>query len=154
MVTVNIVGLVFNTLCLREVEATFFQVFISCHTLLSAQRSPCSDRKGLGLTSDHFRHFPLIALTSGGSCHHRGCYCHDGIFHRRRTRGKPPCLIDPFINKFILWRIFLSFHCRSFGFGQVLSPLLQQLDHPARILDKCRICYPHCSIRFTPWRTR
>ena len=28
VVTINIVGLVFNTLCLREVEATFFQVFI------------------------------------------------------------------------------------------------------------------------------
>jgi GDP-fucose transporter C1 len=28
VVTVNIVGLVFNTLCLREVEATFFQVFV------------------------------------------------------------------------------------------------------------------------------
>jgi solute carrier family 35 (GDP-fucose transporter), member C1 len=26
VVTINIVGLVFNTLCLREVEATFFQV--------------------------------------------------------------------------------------------------------------------------------
>src|SRR6267154_508834 len=29
VVTINIVGLVFNTLCLREVEATFFQVSIS-----------------------------------------------------------------------------------------------------------------------------
>jgi len=28
VVTINIVGLVFNTLCLREVEATFFQVLI------------------------------------------------------------------------------------------------------------------------------
>ncbi len=28
VVTINIVGLVFNTLCLREVEATFFQVRI------------------------------------------------------------------------------------------------------------------------------
>jgi GDP-fucose transporter C1 len=28
VVTINIVGLVFNTLCLREVEASFFQVLI------------------------------------------------------------------------------------------------------------------------------
>jgi len=29
VVSINIIGLVFNTLCLREVEATFFQVLIS-----------------------------------------------------------------------------------------------------------------------------
>jgi solute carrier family 35 (GDP-fucose transporter), member C1 len=29
VVSINIIGLVFNTLCLREVEATFFQVFIN-----------------------------------------------------------------------------------------------------------------------------
>ena len=35
VVTINIVGLVFNTLCLREVEATFFQVLIQiCFFLL------------------------------------------------------------------------------------------------------------------------
>jgi len=34
VVTINIVGLVFNTLCLREVEATFFQVFIYTHLVL------------------------------------------------------------------------------------------------------------------------
>ncbi|KAI0296266.1 hypothetical protein BC826DRAFT_1091211 [Russula brevipes] len=31
VVTINIVGLVFNTLCLREVEATFFQVLTNLH---------------------------------------------------------------------------------------------------------------------------
>ena len=29
VVAINIVGLVFNTLCLREVEATFFQVLLA-----------------------------------------------------------------------------------------------------------------------------
>jgi solute carrier family 35 (GDP-fucose transporter), member C1 len=33
VVTINIVGLVFNTLCLREVEATFFQVRIRIFSL-------------------------------------------------------------------------------------------------------------------------
>ncbi len=116
--------------------------------------NPRSDRKRLGPTSDHFCDFLLIALTSGDSCHRCSCYCHAGVFHRRRTRGQPPCLIDPVGNKFILWRIFFPFHRHSFGLSQVLSFLLQQLHHPARILDECRICYPHRSIRFTPWRTR
>jgi hypothetical protein len=38
VVAINIVGLVFNTLCLREVEATFFQVII---TIFSSE-SPSS----------------------------------------------------------------------------------------------------------------
>ena len=154
VVTVNIVGLVFNTLCLREVEATFFQVFVRRPVFYYQLIDPRSDRKRLGLTPDHFSHLPLVAFSSCNSCDHRSWYRHGGIFHRRRTRGQPPCLIDPLINKPVLRRIFFPIHCYSLGLSQVLSPLLQQFNHPARVLDQCGICDPHCSIRFTPWRTR
>ena len=41
VVTINVIGLVFNTLCLREVEATFFQVKI--HISLLSPSSSGSD---------------------------------------------------------------------------------------------------------------
>jgi hypothetical protein len=87
VVSINIIGLVFNTLCLREVEATFFQVFISFSDLRRPTQSYSSDCKRPGLTLDHCRHPYKISPTSGHPCHYRSWSRHHGIFHRCHPRG-------------------------------------------------------------------
>jgi hypothetical protein len=148
VVSINIVGLVFNMFCLREVEATFFQVLISFRVIRIAglnHHSP-PDRKRLSLASHHLCRFLDISLTSDDSCHCRSRHCHDGILHRRRTGRQPSCIFHSVYHQFILWCIFLTLHRCSFCLGQVLFDLLQQLNDPTRILDKCRFCRPPLSI--------
>jgi GDP-fucose transporter C1 len=49
VVAINIVGLVFNTLCLREVEATFFQVLLTFFPSVQFNLSPPQIARGLVL---------------------------------------------------------------------------------------------------------
>jgi len=82
VVTINVIGLVFNTLCLREVEATFFQVgYISVfYHLRRPAQTQSSDCKGLGLTVDYCYHPRQISPTAGFPCHSRSWSCHHRIF--------------------------------------------------------------------------
>lgn len=84
VVAINIVGLVFNTLCLREVEATFFQVLLSVFSLprRPAQFGSSSDCKRLSLTLDHCYHPRQISPTPSGPCYSCSRSRHHRIFHR------------------------------------------------------------------------
>jgi hypothetical protein len=151
VVTINIVGLVFNTLCLREVEATFFQVLIIFFSpRCSTQYRFLSDCKRLGLALDYCRHLRHDSLSPFNPCHHCSWHSFHGIFRRCRTNRKHSRCRNPIAHQSILRRIFLSGHCYSYGPNQVLSPLLQQLDYPTRLLDKCGFCDPRCSVCVAP----
>ena len=154
VVAINIIGLVFNTLCLREVEATFFQVRITVsdpHPLAQSQSSQDCKRLGPALNDCCYSH--QVSPTTGDPCHSRSWYRHHRIFRWCHTRRQPPCLSYSITYKSTLRRIFLSFDCDSFGLGQVVSFLLQQLDHPTCILDECRFCDAACPICVASWRT-
>jgi hypothetical protein len=90
VVTINIVGLVFNTLCLREVEATFFQVSISSLFSFSfpTQYRFSSDRKRLGLALDHCRHLRHDSRSPFSPCDHRNWDSQPRFFRRCRTNGQ------------------------------------------------------------------
>ncbi len=90
VVTINIVGLVFNTLCLREVEATFFQVSISSFFSFSfptQYRFP-SDCKRLGFALDHCRHLRHDSRSPFNPCDHRNWNSQHRFFRRCRTNGQ------------------------------------------------------------------
>ncbi len=58
VVSVSIAGLVFNTLCLRDVEASFFQVFVKPLMYVTiADTIVISDCARLGLTAHYPRFF-------------------------------------------------------------------------------------------------
>jgi len=81
VVAINIVGLVFNTLCLREVEATFFQVLSAFYLPRPAQSQHSSDCKRLGLALDHCCHPRQVSPTAGDPCYSCSRTRHHGIFH-------------------------------------------------------------------------
>ena len=90
VVTINIVGLVFNTLCLREVEATFFQVltrFFSSHPVCPTEYRFLPDCKRLGLALDYCRHLCHVSLSPFGPCPHGSRDSHHRIFRRCCTNG-------------------------------------------------------------------
>ena len=150
VVTINIVGLVFNTLCLREVEATFFQVPISIiFSRPVVQLNTDSDCKRLGLAIDYCRYLRHDSLSPFSPCHHRSWHSHHWIFCRCRTNGQHSCCRNSITHQSILRRVFLSGHCYSYGPDQVLSPLLQQFDNTTRILDECGFGDPRCSVCVT-----
>jgi hypothetical protein len=109
-------------------------------------QSQSSDCKRFGFALDHCRHPCKISPTSGYPYHFRSWSCHHGIFRRCHTRRQHSRVLDTIVEESSLRRVFLAFHCRSLSVGQVVSVVLQQLDHRTCILDECRFCYPACSI--------
>lgn len=134
VVLVNIIGLIFNTLCLRDVEASFFQV---CG-LLETQRSPfnSTDCTWPCPTSDRYR--ILCAHSHCAFGLGRNC-CRDS-YYRFLARcsticssAHPCCPLRSFS---VLWLPFVAFHRFPRCSHQVLPSLLQQLNHSTCILDQ------------------
>ena len=155
VVAINIVGLVFNTLCLREVEATFFQVLPSVFSLPRhpAQFWSSSDCKRLSLTLDHCYHPRQISPTPSGPCYSCSRSRHHRIFHRCHSRGQSPRVVNSITKKSSFRRIFLTLNRCPFGLGQGLTLLLRQLDDSTGVLDQCGICPPTCPICTASRRT-
>lgn len=84
---VNVVGLTFNTLCLRGVDASFFQVMHLLHLLVRLVGANPSflDCERLGPSSNNNY---LCRSCQESSVHLRYCsccHCHGWLFCRRRT---------------------------------------------------------------------
>jgi hypothetical protein len=135
VVLVNIIGLIFNTLCLRDVEASFFQV---CGLLLEMPRSSFNftDCAWSCSTSDH--HCILRAHSYCAFCPSCNC-CWDSCNRFLARRGavcnstRPCCAFRSFP---ILWHPVVAFHRFPCCPDQVLPPLLQQLNYSTCILDQ------------------
>lgn len=117
VVTVNIVGLVFNTLCLRDVEASFFQVnILPCCLESFLIVVPKSDCAWFGSPAHHRcldSRYPRTALQSHYFC---CCHRHRRLLCRGRTTKWPSGDVHPVHAFIILWRTLLAFHrhsCRS-----------------------------------------
>ena len=149
VVTINIVGLVFNTLCLREVEATFFQVLIWIFFPVLLSKRFLSDCQRLGLALDYCRYLRHDSLSPFRPCHQRSWHSRRRIFRRCCTNGQHSRCRNPITHQSVLRRIFLLRHCYPYGPDQVVSPLLQQLDYPTRLLDECGFRSPRCSVCVT-----
>ena len=156
VVSVNIIGLVFNTLCLRGVEASFFQVSVHLYSVIYNpyfnSRFFVSDCSRPRPSIDNLRILSTHPQGTDGQGHHRRCrryvWLHSWYYSIKESSSQ----IRSFCSFVGLWCLLFPFYRHPRGFDQEFSSLLQRLYHSTRLVDKCRLCchaFPFCCFR---WR--
>lgn len=155
VVLVNIIGLVFNTLCLRDVEASFFQV-TAClsrsHFKLLMLTSHVLDCKRPCPSP----HNPCFVASHAYFSHNKGRFgcscCHRWIFHRCCSIFIHPSDGSSIVAIVVLWCFILSFYRLACCAHQEFAAALQQLHHSTGMVDKRRLCCLPPSGSNFPWR--
>jgi len=127
VVSVNIIGLVFNTLCLRDVEASFFQVM--CHDIeyrmiklnLINFNLDCKRARPASHNSCFLSLYTIHPVSNGR--YGRSC-CNYGIYDWGCTIFVAPCHRDSVHSIALLWGFFLPLHRLPRGVDQELLAIL------------------------------
>lgn len=156
VVSVNIIGLVFNTLCLRGVEASFFQVSVHLYSVICNPyfnlRLSISDCSWPRPSIDNIRIMSTHPQDTDSQGHHRRCRRYVWFHSWYRSIEESSSQIHPFCSFAGLWCPLFPLYRHPRGFDQEFSSLLQRLYHSTRLVDERRLCchdFPFC---YFQWR--